>query len=392
LLPLAVLAALAAVVAADATLAVLEPRHEPLRHTGAPTIGTALDKALPPLPLLDAHGKKTSLRAFRGRWLVLSPSLTLCHEVCPLTTAALERVAAQARARGLASKVAVAETSVDPWRASPARLRAFKHRTKTPLTLLTGTKAQLRRLWRTLGVSYERTRGEGKDRDWWTGKPLHFDVAHTDGVFIIDPHGHLRLFVSGMPGVGRLPGRLNALLNDEGRHNLRRPASPWNVADLLRELWRLMDRPAPPTPERLRAATQSDTAALLPGGAAALRRRLAAADGRPVVVNAWASWCPPCRQELPFLTAASARFSDRVEFLGLNVSDNATAARRFLADHPIPYPSYADDDGAAARALSGLQGLPTTVFFDRSGRISYVHAGAYRSLAALEEDVAEHAG
>jgi hypothetical protein len=81
-----------------------------------------------------------------------------------------------------------------------------------------------------------------------------------------------------------------------------------------------------------------------------------------------------------------------VEFLGLNVSDDETAAHRFLAAHPVPYPSYADDDGAAARALSGLQGLPTTAFFDRSGRISYVHAGAYRSLAALEEDLAEHSG
>jgi thiol-disulfide isomerase/thioredoxin len=262
--------------------------------------------------------------------------------------------------------------------------------TRTPLTLLTGTHTELRRLWHTLGVQFTRTRGNGTDRDWWTGKRLTFDVSHTDGVFIIDPRGHLRLFASGMPGVGRLPQRLRRLLNDEGLHNLRRPESPWNVTDLMSDLWRLMGVrdtvvAAPP------AARPSGGGQLLAGGAAALQRRLAAGRGRPAVVNAWASWCPPCRDEFPSFAAAAARYGNDVTFLGLDVADHDTQARAFLAAHHVPYPSYADSDGAAARALSGLQGLPTTVFFDRSGKIAYVHAGGYRSLAALGDDISTHA-
>jgi cytochrome oxidase Cu insertion factor (SCO1/SenC/PrrC family)/thiol-disulfide isomerase/thioredoxin len=390
-IPLAILVVLAAVVAADAAVSL--NRSTGTRRPTPPALGVAFDRALPPLPLIDEQGRGTSLGAFKGRWLVLAPSLTLCHEVCPLTTAALEQVQAAVRARGLSGRVAVAEASVDPWRDSPARLRAFKRMTGTSLPLLTGTRAQLRRLWRTLGVAFTRTRGDGKDRDWWTGRRLRFDVSHTDGVFIIDPRGHLRVFASGMPGVGRLPRRLRALLNAEGRNNLTHPEAPWNVSDLLDDLWGLMGVRAAPAaaPPAAAATPQPGAGQLVPGGAGALRARLAALHGRPAVVNAWASWCPPCREEFPFFAAAAKRSGGDVAFLGLDVSDQAAKARAFLADHRVPYPIYADDDGAAARALSGLQGLPTTVFFDRRGRIDYVHTGGYRSLTALEDDVAAHA-
>ena len=122
---------------------------------------------------------------------------------------------------------------------------------------------------------------------------------------------------------------------------------------------------------------------LLNGGAVALR----GLRGRPAVVNAWASWCDPCRAEFPILASVAAEYGGRVAFRGLDVTDDAGAARRFLASHPLPYPSYGDHDGTLARSLAPLQKLPTTYFLDARGRVTYVHTGAYTSAAALRSDV-----
>ena len=72
-----------------------------------------------------------------------------------------------------------------------------------------------------------------------------------------------------------------------------------------------------------------------------LGARLHSLRGRPVVLNAWASWCPPCREELPLFANASARFGRRITFLGADVEDSAANARRLLAEIPLGYPSYA---------------------------------------------------
>jgi thiol-disulfide isomerase/thioredoxin len=208
-----------------------------------------------------------------------------------------------------------------------------------------------------------------------------------------------------MPALGsRLPQRLSRLLNDEGRANLHRPDTPWTVDALFDDVMTLLGRkpaPRPPTPAQARtalagsppplAALHTQAGRLLPGGKPAVQARLRALRGRPVVVNAWASWCPPCRQELPLFAGAAAHFGKRVAFLGLDVNDEAGAARRFLAAHPVSYPSYFDDGGHAATWLAHFVGLPTTVFLDASGRVVGTHAGQYTSADALYRDIARYA-
>ena len=76
------------------------------------------------------------------------------------------------------------------------------------------------------------------------------------------------------------------------------------------------------------------------GGESALAARIRALRGYPIVINAWASWCAPCRSEFGLFASASARYGRRVAFLGADTDDSAGDARTFLAQHPVSYPSY----------------------------------------------------
>lgn len=134
-----------------------------------------------------------------------------------------------------------------------------------------------------------------------------------------------------------------------------------------------------------------DANRLLGGGRAEFRRRLAAARGRPVVVNQWASWCPPCRYEFPFLQRQALKLRGRVVFLGVDTKDSARDARRFLARYPTPYPHLEDPDAAIARSFGGGRAWPTTAFYDERGRVSFVHQGAYANEARLAEDIMRYA-
>jgi cytochrome c biogenesis protein CcmG/thiol:disulfide interchange protein DsbE len=126
---------------------------------------------------------------------------------------------------------------------------------------------------------------------------------------------------------------------------------------------------------------------LLEGGQAAFERRLAELRGRPVVVNAWGSWCGPCIDEFPLFQRTAVAYGKRVAFLGIDVRDGTETARAFLREHWVAYPSYFDPDERIARAVGARVGLPTTVFYERGGDVAFVHQGPYRDEAALVEDI-----
>lgn len=100
---------------------------------------------------------------------------------------------------------------------------------------------------------------------------------------------------------------------------------------------------------------------------------LAGADG-PVLLNVWASWCVPCRREMPLLQAAHEEYGDRVTFIGVNHQDQRNAALEFLRKTGVTYRSGFDPQGATARAY-GAFGLPTTYFITASGRIVATKTG-----------------
>ena len=93
--------------------------------------------------------------------------------------------------------------------------------------------------------------------------------------------------------------------------------------------------------------------------------------GDIVVVNSWATWCPPCRDEMPeFAEVASALDGKGVTFLGINVQDELSAAQEYTAD--TPYRSVVDPDGSLLASIPDVppRSLPVTVILDPEGRIA----------------------
>lgn len=91
--------------------------------------------------------------------------------------------------------------------------------------------------------------------------------------------------------------------------------------------------------------------------------------GRPIVLNIWASWCDPCREEAPTLERGWQRLGPRgVLFLGLDIQDVPADAREFLREYGITYPSVREPSNSIARAY-GSTGLPETYFISGRGRI-----------------------
>ena len=98
-----------------------------------------------------------------------------------------------------------------------------------------------------------------------------------------------------------------------------------------------VSRPIPGAPPEL-AALRRRVNVLQGGGRRAFDAQLRALRGYPVVVNMWASWCGPCRIELPHFQREALRRGARVAFLGVNVADNAQEARELAERYPMPYP------------------------------------------------------
>jgi cytochrome c biogenesis protein CcmG/thiol:disulfide interchange protein DsbE len=130
---------------------------------------------------------------------------------------------------------------------------------------------------------------------------------------------------------------------------------------------------------------------LLPGGVDAVEERLAALEGHPVVINKWASWCGPCRFEFPFFQQQAIARADQVAFLGIDSDDSDDAARTFLEELPLPYPSYADPETEIAESLDAHREFPATVFIDSSGEQVYVKRGGYASEKDLIADISRYA-
>lgn len=107
-----------------------------------------------------------------------------------------------------------------------------------------------------------------------------------------------------------------------------------------------------------------------------------AAGGRPAVVNLWATWCAPCREEMPMLAAAQRREAG-VTFLFVNQGESASAIHAYLVDQDLELRNVLLDTAKQLGPLVGSRGLPTTLFYDARGRLVDAHLGVLNA-ASLE--------
>jgi len=208
--------------------------------------GSAVDWQVPAAiasaPLTDDTGRTTSLAAYRGKIVVLTDFLTLCQDVCPLTSANFAQMNKAVAAAHLAGQVQFIELTVDPQRDTPARLRAYRKLFSAPpnWSLLTASPQVISRVWKYFGAWYNKEEEDSPaGTDWWTGRPLTYDVDHQDVLVYLDRHGHERFVISGVPNTRKdlPPAKLDQFLNDLGRTHLNHPAGDaWTVPQALQPL------------------------------------------------------------------------------------------------------------------------------------------------------------
>jgi cytochrome oxidase Cu insertion factor (SCO1/SenC/PrrC family)/thiol-disulfide isomerase/thioredoxin len=262
---------------------------------------------------------------------------------------ALNAYASSAGSSSLPPLVAVDEGSVEP---SPAALTSFLGHLPRPLAY---------------PVAIDRT---GQIADG-------YEVQGVPWLVLTSPTGRILWYrdvsTSGWPG-------RSALVRDMRAALAAAPSRGGNVGALAEEL---AGSPGP------LGALHGQAGQLL-GSNSALMARLRALRGYPVVVNAWASWCTPCRSEFGLFAAASLHYGRQVAFLGADTDDSAGDARSFLAQHPVHYPSYQTSQSGLG-SLAVIEGLPTTIFINRTGKVVYVHVGQYESEGTLDQDITTHA-
>jgi cytochrome oxidase Cu insertion factor (SCO1/SenC/PrrC family)/thiol-disulfide isomerase/thioredoxin len=179
---------------------------------------------------------------------------------------------------------------------------------------------------------------------------------------------------------GGWPSQRSLVANVRAALALGRVSAPSNAGTVAQQL---AGSPGP-------LADLHQEASRVLGQQPALMARIRSLKGYPIVVNAWASWCVPCRSEFGLFASASGTYGRHVAFLGADTDDSAGDAGSFLAQHPVSYPSYETTTGNLG-SLAVVEGLPTTIFINRAGKVAYVHTGQYDSQGSLDLDIGTYA-
>lgn len=213
-----------------------------------PRIGQPINAQLPAAisdaVLVSSSGFRFTLASLRGKVVVVSDVMTLCQESCPLDTADVVAAARAAARNGLGKKIAFLSITIDPRRDTPAQLAAYRRQfapAPSDWTTATGAPQTLHAFWKAFGVYIKRVPDQPPlPRNWRTGKPLTYDLTHSDEVFFLDQHGRERFLLDGVPHLApgtTIPPTLNKFLDAKGHQNVTSPSKlAWTLPQELRVL------------------------------------------------------------------------------------------------------------------------------------------------------------
>jgi cytochrome oxidase Cu insertion factor (SCO1/SenC/PrrC family) len=240
----AVTAALSALAVACAACGKGDPAIAP----PGPRIGQPINAPLPATisnaVLVSSSGSRFTLASLRGKVVVVSDVMTLCQESCPLDTADVVAAARAATRNGLSKKIVFLSITIDPNRDTPVQLTAYRRQfAPAPSDWITATGAPrtLHAFWKAFGVYIKRVPDQPPvPHNWRTGKPLTYDLTHSDEIFFLDQHGHERFVLDGVPHLApgtTIPPTLNKFLDAKGHQNVTSPSKlAWTLPQELRVL------------------------------------------------------------------------------------------------------------------------------------------------------------
>jgi len=306
---------------------------------------------MPAFTLQDQDGNPFDNAAAAGQDLVIAAFHTTCHQTCPLYTALFFQLQ-----RRLPGGVRLVEVTTDPGTDTPAALHAYARSIGAGWTFATGSADALTAFWKPFGV--ELASGD----------------SHVSTLALVDRHGYVRLVYRGVPAVGHdLPPQLVTSLGAEGLRELASGGDGWGSAEVLKALLTITGPIEPATQPGGRAPAFSLA------GTDGSRVSLGSLAGKPLVINFWATYCPPCKAEMPMLQRVMGAQTS-AQLVLVNEGDNTQAATDFLRALGVTSSSLLDSDLTVGHSYGAIA-LPTTVFVAVDGTI------ASRQVGQLDERV-----
>ncbi|TMD35504.1 MAG: redoxin domain-containing protein [Chloroflexi bacterium] len=307
--------------------------------------------AMPDFNLVDQNARPVNLDAISGKDVIIAAFHTTCHETCPLYTALFLQLA-----KHLPSTAMLMEVTTDPTVDTPTALAGYATKLGANWTFATGTPDDVVRFWKPFGVA------------------LAAGDTHVSTLALVDRHGFVRLVYRGVPKVGNdIAPSLVTSLSGQGLAELGSGGDGWGAPDVLQALTTIAG------PERAEASGGGRAGGFTLTATDGTKVSLADLAGKPVVINFWATYCPPCKAEMPLL-ARSVGPESGVRLLLIDEGDSRDAARAFLDGLGIRQPALLDSDLAIGHSY-GVFMLPMTVFVRADGTIDR------RQVGQLQEGV-----
>ncbi|HEY8796848.1 MAG TPA: redoxin family protein [Candidatus Dormibacteraeota bacterium] len=310
--------------------------------------------AMPAFSLQDQQGRPFDSSTTAGSDLVIAAFHTTCHQTCPLYTALFFQLQ-----KHLPPGVLLAEVTTDPGTDTPSVLDSYSKGIGASWTFATASADALAAFWKPFGVQ------------------LATGDSHVSTLALVDRHGYVRLVYRGVPDVGSDigPGLVNTL-GAEGLKELASHGDGWGAGSVLESLLTITG------PEQVAPGGGGRAPGFSLVSTDGSRIALADLAGHPMVINFWASYCPPCRAEMPLLQRRVSAATG-VRLVLINEGDSNQGARDFLISTGIQQAALLDSNLSVGRAY-GVVPLPTTVFVRADGTIAGRQVGELddRVLAA----------
>ena len=304
---------------------------------------------MPAFQLYDQAARSINLDSLAGKDVVIAAFHTNCHETCPLYTALFMQLA-----KHVPPSVALLEVTTDPKTDDAGVLATYARQIGATWTFGTGTPEQVTNFWKPFGL--ELATGD----------------THTSTLALVDRHGYVRLVYRGVPKVGSdISPVLVTSLSGTGLHELGSGGDGWGAADVLQALSTIAE------PERSFVSTGGKVPAFTLMSTDGTKVGLGEYAGKPLVINFWASYCPPCKAEMPLLVSTVTQQSG-AQLILVDEGDGRDAARWFLDALGIHQPALLDSDLSVGREF-GLSALPMTVFVRSDGTIDRRQVGQLQS-------------